>query len=259
MFIYSINRLAKKVFRFFGFKTNRTDYSLDHLDPLDPKFRNALISMYKGEQQLGIDGKLHQLDGTRIAPREGMWLYNLCLSQKPESILEIGLAYGFSTLYILAAIEKNRVGHHTAIDPLQSSHWHGIGLTHAKLLSPVNTADISFRFIEDFSVNTATDLRRSNSSFDLIFIDGGHRFDDVLVDFCLYSHLCAMNGLIILDDKWLSSIKTVAAFIRKNRDDFVELKVDLPNVFVFKKTGVDSRSWQHFRSFHVSSSTYDDD
>jgi hypothetical protein len=33
------------------------------------------------------------------------------------------MAYGYSTLYFLAAIARNQTGHHTAIDPFQHSVW----------------------------------------------------------------------------------------------------------------------------------------
>src|SRR6202022_4427641 len=170
------------------------------LAPLNADFRSALLSMYRGEAQLGADGLLHPIDQvTKISASQGMWLYDLCVSLKPKSTLEIGMAYGYSTLYFLAAITKNRIGQHTAIDPFQSSYWHGIGLVHANAHAPATRPD-AFRLIEDRSDRVATDLARSNATFDLIFIDGNHRFDDVLVDFYLYAQLCAMGGHIILDD-----------------------------------------------------------
>jgi predicted O-methyltransferase YrrM len=83
--------------------------------------------MYNGELQLGSEGERHSLDGkTYISREQGMWLYNLCREAKPKTSLEIGLAYGFSTLYFLAAIRENGVGHHTSVDPFQG-HFHGIG------------------------------------------------------------------------------------------------------------------------------------
>jgi predicted O-methyltransferase YrrM len=226
------------------------------LDPLDPHFRSALLSMYRGEPQLGADGRLHPIDNiTRISPSQGMWLYHFCLSTKPKSTLEIGMAYGFSTLYFLAAIARNQTGHHTAIDPYQRSHWSGIGLAHANALGFAAEPDTTFRFIEDRSDRAATDLGRSNFNFDLIFIDGNHRFDDVLVDFYLYAPLCAIGGRIVFDDIWMSSVQTAVSFIGANRTDFVELSAAEPNVRVFQRVGDDLREWNHFCRFTVARST----
>ncbi len=223
------------------------------LDQLDPPFRAALLSMYRSEPQLGADALLHAMDPiTRISPSQGMWLYDLCLATKPKAMLEIGMAYGFSTLYFLAAMARNRMGHHTAIDPFQLSTWHGIGLTHAKALAPTGDQAPNFRFIEDRSERVATDLARANASFDLIFIDGTHLFDGVLADFYLYAPLCAMGGRIIFDDNWMSSVRTALAFVCANRSDFTEIPASESNVRVLQRVSTDKRPWDHFREFAVS-------
>ena len=187
---------------------------------------------------------------TKIIPTQGMWLYNFCLSSKPKATLEIGMAYGYSTLYFLAALARNQSGCHTAIDPFQHQHWRGIGFTHANAYAA--SAGSTFRFVEERSDRTATDLARTNSRFDLIFIDGNHRFDDVLTDFYLYAPLCEVGGHIIFDDLWMSSIQTAVAFVRANRSDFVEIPNQHENVSIFRKVAEDLRSWDHFQGFAVS-------
>jgi predicted O-methyltransferase YrrM len=220
------------------------------LAPLDPRYRAALVSMYQGEVQLGVDGQPHPIDPlTKISPRQGLALYELCLSLKPKTTIEIGMAYGYSTLYFLAAIAKNRVGQHAAVDPFQRSQWHGIGLAHVRAVA----MDSAFRLIEDWSTHAAIDLRRQNSSFDLILVDGNHRFDDVLVDFYLYAPLCKLGGLVIFDDMWMRSIQTVAAFIRSNRSDFAEVHTSEASIGVFQRVAGDVRHWDHFESFGVPS------
>lgn len=165
------------------------------------------------------------------------------------------MAYGFSTLFILAAFAKNVKGQHTAVDPFQKSHWHGIGLTLANEHSSKKSAVCAFRFIEDFSVRAATDLAREKQSFDLVFIDGNHRYDDVLVDFYLCAQLISVGGHVIFDDMWMSSVKTVVEFIRTNRTDFREVISTCANVCVFQKVGDDNRSWNEFTEFTVFPST----
>ena len=172
------------------------------------------------------------------------------LFPKAPATLEIGCAYGFSTVFFLAAIAKNREGGHTAIDPFQRTDWHGIGVANVRAVG----GDSSFRFIEERSDRAATDLARKNASFDIIFIDGNHRFDDALVDFYLYAPLCKADGLIILDDMWMNSLQTAASFIRSNRTDFVEVPTALQRICVFRRTGDDLRPWDHFRPFDVAGS-----
>jgi predicted O-methyltransferase YrrM len=225
------------------------------LDKLAPPYKEALLSLYRLEPQRGLDGQLHTTDNrTRISPAQGMWLYDFCLSKKPEKTLEIGLAYGFSTLYILAAAKNNNKGHHTAIDPFARGYWKGIGLVHATDQDPTLGGASSFRFIEDRSDRAAADLAREGRDYDLIFIDGNHRFDDVLVDFYLYAQLCSVGGFIVFDDMWMSSIQSVVGFIRSNRADFSEVNVDQKNVAVFQRNGEDKRNWNEFVKFKVSKS-----
>ena len=220
------------------------------LDPLDPRVRSVLLSMYRGEPQRGLDGELHALEPeTRISTWEGMWLYDLCLKVRPRATIEIGMAYGYSTLYFLAAIAKCGTGHHTAIDPCQMSMWHGIGL--ARVRAVFGADPDAFTFLDDRSDRVATDLARDNRAFDLVFVDGPHLFDHALADFHLYAPLCAIGGHIVLDDVWMPSIRTLADFVRANRHDFKELRPTDGNISVFQRVAVDSRSWRHFRRFPV--------
>jgi predicted O-methyltransferase YrrM len=240
--------------RFLKALIAKNEKSIDELlTPLDLSFRSALLSMYRGEPQVGTDGRRHSIDNrTKIFPSQGIYLYGLCLSVKPKSTLEIGMAYGYSTIYFLASIAKNQTGHHVAIDPYQNAHYHGIGLAHANALAPVSGKRSAFQFFEDRSDRIATDLARSKSVFDLIFIDGNHRFDDVLVDFYLYAQLCTVGGYIVLDDMWMSSVRTVVSFVRANRNDFMEVCTPESNICVFQKVGEDSRNWDDFHRFSVS-------
>ncbi len=215
------------------------------LDPLPSRFRSGLLSMYYGEPQIGGDGKFYNIHSTTyIPPEEGMWLFQLCRDFKPNATLEIGFAYGYSTLFFLAALSENGTGHHTAIDPFEDELWHGIGMCHAKSVE----SDDYFRFIKSKSIIALPHLANSEK-FDVIFIDGNHRFDDALVDFTLSAELCTLGGYIVLDDMWLPSIRMVAAFIHSNRPDFEELKAPLLNVAVFRRIGNDNREWNHYVQF----------
>jgi predicted O-methyltransferase YrrM len=214
------------------------------LSPLPRPFRSALLSMYNGEQQLGSDGERHSFDGNvRISPEQGMWLYSLCREAKPKATLEIGLAYGFSLVYFLAAIRENGVGHHTAVDPFQSD-WHGIGWRQSQSLDMSD----SFRLIEEKSISALVHFADRGEMFEVIFIDGNHRFDDVFVDFTLSAELCPMGGCIILHDMWMPSVRMAVAFIRSNRKDFEEI-TPMSSIAAFRRIGEDAREWHHYVEF----------
>jgi predicted O-methyltransferase YrrM len=215
------------------------------LSPLPPAFHCALLSMYNGEPQLGSDGERHSLTKiARISPEEGMWLYSLCRESKPKATLEIGLAYGFSTVYFLAAIHENGLGYHTAIDPFQRG-YQGIGSRQSQTLGMGDR----FLLIEDKSFPALIHLAERGKMFEVIFVDGNHHFDNALVDFTLSAELCPMGGCIILDDMWMPSIRMAVAFIRSNRKDFEEIHTPVRNIAAFRRIGKDARDWRHYVGF----------
>jgi predicted O-methyltransferase YrrM len=212
---------------------------------LPEMFAARLTSMYAREAQIGEAGAEYMLDGvTQISGDQGLWLHQLCLKVLPQKTLEIGLGYGFSTLYILAAISQNKVGHHTSVDPYQSA-WHGVGLANVRRVG----MESSFRFINEPSFPALIDLGRAGEEFEIIFIDGSHKFDDALIDFTLASKLCPINGYVVLDDMWMPSISKVVAFLRTNRADFVSVETPVKNIAAFQRVSLDTRSWDHFQDF----------
>ncbi|MGA7108700.1 MAG: class I SAM-dependent methyltransferase [Terracidiphilus sp.] len=215
------------------------------LSSMPDRFRLPLLSLYAGEPQRGKNGELFQHDPqSRIEAAQGMWMYSLCREIDPKETCEIGLGYGYSTIYILAAIHANGCGAHLAIDPYQAA-YHEIGMSQAKTIG----MEDAFRLIPEKSSLALTDLIRKERAFDFIYIDGGHRFDDALLDFVLAADLCKIGGYVVLDDMWMASIQRVASFIRKNRVDFSEIQTPVGNISVFKKISEDRRNWDSHVDF----------
>ena len=201
--------------------------------------------MYKGEPQVGSDGGMHKMDGiTHIIREQGMWLYDLCRAMKPKNTLEIGMAYGYSTVYFLAGLHENGTGFHTAVDPFQHAYF-GIGSRKAERLGMPDR----FRLIAETSFAALAHRADAGEMFEVIFVDGNHRFDDALVDFTLAAPLCPVGGCVILDDMWMPSIRRTAAFVRMNRTDFEEIKTPVSNISAFRRTSDDTRDWDHYVEF----------
>lgn len=220
---------------------------MDVLASLDDPFRAVLLSMYDNRPQLGEDGLEHPLDSiARISPAQGMWIYDLCRQLRPLATLETGLAYGFSTIFFLAARQKNGLGDHTAIDPFQrqTPGWAGIGLRHGRRLGGEH-----FQFVEEMSATALARLAHEGRQFQVIFIDGSHLFDDVMLDFTLSSLLSPVAGHIIFDDMWMPAIQLAVNFVRTNRQDFAAVPTPIPNIAVFRRLGRDTRHWAHFVDF----------
>src|SRR4051794_10192385 len=88
------------------------------------KLLEEILSTNQVKDDKGVSHHLHS--HTRRAQCE--FLQKLIEEVKPAQSLEIGLAYGISTLAILEALAKiNRPFLHIVVDPLQSD-WGDIGL-----------------------------------------------------------------------------------------------------------------------------------
>lgn len=248
----SIYSALSKLRRSFNRRTEapRTE-SLEDLREMGEPFASALRSMYSGAPQIGFDGESHVLaPKTRISIEEGLYIFRLCRESKAEATLEIGCAYGFSTLYILAALAQNPAARHVAIDPWENEDWgyRGIGVRKVREVG----MEASFRLFAEPSTLAFPRLISEGLRFDLIFIDGNHLFDYALVDFSFSALVCADGGLIIFDDMWLPSIRKVVSFVRSNRRDFAELPTSVHNISVFRKADEDrriQRDWKFFEDF----------
>ena len=214
---------------------------------LPEPFRSLLLSMNRREPQLGQGGVRYPIDSmTGVTTADGMYLYNLARQVKPRQTLEIGLAEGFSMMYVLAALEENGQGTHVAIDPFEIGLWHGIAL------QKVKEAGMSrrFRHMPDYSIFALPSLKQKRDSFDIIFVDGDHKFDSAFIDFALSDAVCANNCYILLHDIWMPSIAKVAQFIELNRPDYARRPVpEDVNIVAFQKIGPDNRKWTDFVNF----------
>lgn len=85
----------------------------------------------------------------------------------------------------------------------------------------------------------------------LVFIDGGHRFENVMTDFVLADQLLALGGYIVLDDSFFPAIETVVNYVKANRPDYAVAHLPVPNCSVLRKVRRDQRTWDAFKPFEV--------
>jgi predicted O-methyltransferase YrrM len=215
------------------------------LAPIPQPFSTALTSMHSHKPQSGADGVMHELDPhAGIAVEDGLYIYQLCRRVRPRRTLEVGFAEGFSTLYFLAAARENGAGLHVAVDPFENSDYHGIGL------QKVRETEMSagFRFLEEKSVVALPRLAAEGLPYDVIFIDGDHKYDAELADFVLADVLCPKGGYLLFHDTWMASTKKLVSFIQGNRADYRREPTGV-NIAAFQKIADDRRDWRHFVDF----------
>ena len=202
-----------------------------------------LEEMYSADRLMGTETREPvEMDRiTRVLPDQGRELQRLANDARES--LEVGLGYGFSAIWMMGGLPEG--GTHTAIDPFQRSIFKGVGLHQASRIGG------RFTFIEDYSAGALTDLIRQRRKFDLIFIDGNHRFDNALVDFFLCDEILNVGGVVAFDDVWMPSIRTVVSFVTENRR-YGPVTQSCNNMVVLRKMAEDDRPWDHFCPFTVA-------
>lgn len=187
--------------------------------------------------------------GSGISPLEGYFLYDLVLRNEMNKVLEVGMAFGTSALYICQAMRdrKGRGSRLISIDPNQDTQWHSIGLLN------IDRAGLSslHRWIKSTSDLAMAELvaRGEAETFDLIFIDGMHLFDYTIVDIFFADKLLRVGGVLVIDDIKHRGVGAAFAFMKSNYKHFQHKPIMVKSMAMFVKTGRDEREWNFHTTF----------
>lgn len=202
-----------------------------HNTPPPWAFCPAIEKMVSSGRILGEDGTELEYGGIST-PSNLLELRRQIFRLKPRRTLEIGLAYGASALGILQTLLETHSDNnwsHTAIDPFQKWVWHGAGRRAALELA----GEDHFTFIEDFSKFALPRLATEKCRFGLIYIDGSHLFEDVLLDLYYTMDLLEVGGVVLLDDCTLDHVEKVIRFCNRN----------LKNILTPEPIDISHKSW----------------
>jgi predicted O-methyltransferase YrrM len=145
-----------------------------------------------------------------MSEAEGDLIVEVFESTKPDVSLEIGFAYGISTLFACSALDRNeKPSRHIVVDPLQSSRFGGIGLANIKRAGYERFVD----FIQAPSEIALPRLLDAQTRIQAAIIDGFHTFDHALVDFFYVNKMLDVGGVVILDDVNMPAIARLVAHI----------------------------------------------
>jgi predicted O-methyltransferase YrrM len=170
----------------------RKVYNERALQEMHPLLRQILYT----RKVVTSSGEERDLSG-EISRQEGLFLYDLITSNPDiHSVLEIGLAMGVSSLFMQCAIKE--ISHpvrHMIIDPFQTAHFAGAGVT------ALQRADFSgYQLVEKLSEEVLPELWRQGETFDFVLQDGVHTFDHSMVEFFYLDKIINVGGLLVYDD-----------------------------------------------------------
>ncbi len=169
---------------------------------------------------------------------EGNYIEKIIKKYNFKNCLEIGMANGLSSIYIL----KNKDTKLISIDPFQTEQWKNEGLKFLKKLK----LEKNHTLIQTKSYEALPELLKNGDKFDFIFIDGWHTFDYTLIDFFYSDLLLKVGGVIIIDDALHKGVSKCAKYIDTNYKFYK--KLESPNsVAAYLKLKEDNREWNfHF-------------
>jgi predicted O-methyltransferase YrrM len=187
-----------------------------------------------------------------ITPEEAESIREWVIAENASQTIEIGLAFGYSALYICEGLLTNGDPNakHVAIDPgqLPEKAYASCGL---EILNKAGLSPI-IEFYGDESQIILPQLLKQGREFDLAFIDGNHRFDYVFLDLYYLGRLIRKGGIIILDDYNLPGIERAASFFIKNlKWKIEEIQTDNRHHWVVLRTSEksDGRDYMYFVDF----------
>jgi predicted O-methyltransferase YrrM len=93
--------------------------------------------------------------------------------------------------------------------------------------------------VEESTDSTLPRLRDEGRKFGLIFVDAGHRVDDVFIDVHYAKDLCVPGGILGLDDTYYGAIRTVANWVITNLGHVWKPYQILRNTISWKRTEIE--------------------
>jgi predicted O-methyltransferase YrrM len=149
---------------------------------------------------------------SNITEREGAFITGVIRADPAiKKSLEVGCAYGLSSLFICSALTGREGVRHTILDPNQMTQWKGVGVENLR------RAGIDFyTLIQDFSQFALPRLAEAEAGiYDLILVDGYHTFDHTLMDMFFADILLRSGGYLIVDDTNFLPVRRAVAYFNK--------------------------------------------
>jgi predicted O-methyltransferase YrrM len=161
-----------------------------------------------------LDGTRHDLFPVGMDPKEGLALQDWIRKEKPASVIEIGLGYGFATINAVKALLETHGENFLlfTIDPYQDRRFSDLGL---QFISEIGVNN-QIEFCKRLSEFILPELQQQDRRFDFAIVDGTHRFEGVFIDLFYLNNLLAPGSVIFLDDYQIPGVRKAVAFFLSN-------------------------------------------
>lgn len=169
-------------------------------DQLEEIFRKSTVT-----DATGTELPLH----SHTSREQCRFLDEMIVTARPRTSLEIGLAYGISTLQILKSLGNTGQNfQHIVMDPFQHE-WNSIGLLNIERSGYKDHV----KFYADRSTAVLPRLQSENIQIQFAYIDSTKVFDHLLVDVHYITAMMDNGGILVLDDCDFPGIRLLARFL----------------------------------------------
>ena len=210
-----------------------------------PSFQR-ITEMRERGTALDLEGK--SLPYTELFnPADGIVLYNLIREYRPKALLEIGMAKGTSTLYMLQALADNGEGGKLiTVDMNQMTVDNGAGIRNVQECGFAEFHEV----VDSSSEIVLPAMLKEKFNFDFAFIDSNHLYDQTMIEAFYIRQLLPVGAIMAFDDYPMPSITTACNYLESNME-FAVHPLQGPRLRVLQKTKEDDREWHHFVPFDV--------
>lgn len=193
-----------------------------------------------------LAGKMREIEIIQSIPRSAAeYLFNLVCEHRPTTVIEVGMAWGFSSVAICAALRDLGEGVNVIMDPYQLQTWEGVGMMALKHFGLEAHAEVHVERSDLFLPNY---WKSSAGRASFAFIDGDHRIDAVFVDFYYVNKILPPGAVVVFDDFQFHSVASVVQYAMKNFH-YERLQCPEARFVVLKKLRPDERGWSDYGSF----------
>ena len=170
------------------------------------KIAEKIFNSGKVVDERGVEYDIHS--NTSLEQCE--YLQSLVEEIDAARCLEVGLAYGMSSLFICEAIQEKQDSVFYSIDP-QQDWWKDIGL---KNLMDSGCSKF-LKFHRDYSHTILPELLAKDTELDFAYVDTTKVFDVVLVDIYYLIRMLRTGGILVLDDCDFPGLNKLARYLSK--------------------------------------------
>lgn len=159
-----------------------------------------------------------------ISAESAQALYRTVVTERPAQVIEIGMAFGVSTLAVLTALaDAGAGGRLVSIDPSQSSVWQGCGA------AAVERAGLAAHhtLLEEHDHLALPRLTAEGVRIGFAYIDGWHTFDRVFLDWWYLDRMLEPGGVVGFNDCGWPAVDRVIRFLLGHRA-YTEVDAGLP-------------------------------